>query len=125
LVEAVRVGVCGSDVHSGLRPQQSVAILGAGTIGLMTLAPARRAGPGRIVVTDMVERKRAAALDLGADAAVDATHPDLVAAVRAELGESADVVFDCVAIQPTMNAAIGMALKNGTVVIVVGVPWPT
>jgi threonine dehydrogenase-like Zn-dependent dehydrogenase len=73
----------------------------------------------------MVERKRAAALDLGADAAVDATHPDLVAAVRAELGESADVVFDCVAIQSTMNAAIGMALKNGTVVIVVGVPWPT
>lgn len=123
--QAVLIEPLSTPVHavriSGLRPGQSVAILGAGTIGLMTLAAARRAGAGRIVVTDIVERKRAAARRLGADAAVDAAHPDLVTAVRAELEESADVVFDCVAIQSTMNAAIGMALKNGTVVVV-GVP---
>ena len=41
--------------------------------------------------------------------------------MRAGLGESADVVFDCVAIGPTVNAAIQMADKGGTVVVV-GVP---
>jgi threonine dehydrogenase-like Zn-dependent dehydrogenase len=41
--------------------------------------------------------------------------------VRAALGESADVVFDCVAIQSTVTQAVGMALKGGTVVVV-GVP---
>jgi threonine dehydrogenase-like Zn-dependent dehydrogenase len=41
--------------------------------------------------------------------------------VRADLGESADVVFDCVAIQSTMDQAIAMAIKGGTVVVV-GVP---
>jgi hypothetical protein len=74
---------------------------------------------GRIVVTDMVERKRPPRSH-SAPKPQSSTHSDLVAAVRAELGESADVVFDCVAIQSTMNAAIGMALKDGTVVVVGG-----
>ena len=41
--------------------------------------------------------------------------------VRQALGESADVVFDCVADQGTIRQAIGMANKGGTVVVV-GVP---
>jgi threonine dehydrogenase-like Zn-dependent dehydrogenase len=52
---------------------------------------------------------------------VDATAPDAAARVRAELGESADVVFDCVAEQSTMDQALAIADKGGTV-IVVGVP---
>ena len=47
--------------------------------------------------------------------------PDVAAQVRAALGESADVVFDCVAVKSTTLSAIDMALKGGTVVIV-GVP---
>ena len=58
---------------------------------------------------------------LGASAAIDAAAPDVVVQVRQALGESADVVFDCVAIEPTVRQAIGMASKGGTVVIV-GVP---
>jgi threonine dehydrogenase-like Zn-dependent dehydrogenase len=46
---------------------------------------------------------------------------DVVGQVRAALGESADVVFDCVAIQATIVAAIHLATKGGTVAIV-GVP---
>jgi threonine dehydrogenase-like Zn-dependent dehydrogenase len=41
--------------------------------------------------------------------------------VRDALGESADVVFDCVAEQSTMTQALAMANKGGTVVVV-GVP---
>jgi threonine dehydrogenase-like Zn-dependent dehydrogenase len=52
---------------------------------------------------------------------VDATAPDAAGRVRAALGESADVVFDCVAEQSTMDQAIAMADKGGTVVVV-GVP---
>jgi threonine dehydrogenase-like Zn-dependent dehydrogenase len=73
------------------------------------------------VVTDLLESKRERALKLGADAVVDGSSPDVADRVREELGESADVVFDCVAIQPTVNQAIEMALKGGTVVVV-GVP---
>ena len=52
---------------------------------------------------------------------MDATAADAVEQVREALGESADVVFDCVAEQSTMAQAIGMANKGGTVVVV-GVP---
>jgi 2-desacetyl-2-hydroxyethyl bacteriochlorophyllide A dehydrogenase len=100
---------------------KTVAILGAGTIGLLTLAVARHQQPARIVVTDVRADKRERALRLGADDALDATIGDLPGAVRALLGESADVVFDCVSVQPTITAAIAIADKGGTV-IVVGVP---
>jgi len=100
---------------------RTVAILGAGTIGLLALAAARHFGARRVVMTDMLPAKRALALELGADAVVDASGADVVAEVRAALGESADVVFDCVANRFTVTQAIEMALKAGTVVIV-GVP---
>jgi 2-desacetyl-2-hydroxyethyl bacteriochlorophyllide A dehydrogenase len=100
---------------------KAVAILGAGSIGLLVLAVARARGASRIVVSDVLENKRAKALALGADAVVDATAEDVVAQVRTALGESADVVFDCVAIQSTLDQAVGMALKGG-IVIVLGVP---
>lgn len=100
---------------------KTVAILGAGTIALLVLAVARYRGASRIVMTDVLESKRQLALDLGADAALDAADPDIAVAVIAELGETADVVFDCVSIQPTVDSAIEMVGKGGTVVIV-GVP---
>lgn len=100
---------------------KAVAIIGAGTIGLFVLKAARHAGARRIVMTDMLESKRNRAVRLGADAVVDAGRPDSADAVRDELGESADVVFDCVAIQSTVDQAMRIAMKGGTVMIV-GVP---
>jgi 2-desacetyl-2-hydroxyethyl bacteriochlorophyllide A dehydrogenase len=100
---------------------RTVAILGAGTIGLLTLAAARHAGAARIAVTDLQPGKRQLAQRLGADSVFDAAAPDLVNAVRDDLGTSADIVFDCVSIQSSINQAIAMAVKGGTVVVV-GVP---
>lgn len=100
---------------------KAVVILGAGTIGLFVLAAARAAGARTIVMTDMLEEKRERALRLGADAVFDAADPESVTRIREYLGESADVVFDCVALQPTVDQACHLADKAGTVMIV-GVP---
>lgn len=100
---------------------KAVAVLGGGTIGLLVLAVLKARGVRRIVVTDVLPAKRDRALSLGADVAVDAAAADVVDQVRDALGESADVVFDCVAIQSTVRSAIAMADKGGTVVVV-GVP---
>jgi 2-desacetyl-2-hydroxyethyl bacteriochlorophyllide A dehydrogenase len=100
---------------------RTVAILGAGTIGLLTLAAARHAGAARIAVSDIVAAKRELAGELGADSVHDAAGSDLVRAIRADLGTSADVVFDCVSVQRSFDQAIAIALKGGTVVVV-GVP---
>ena len=100
---------------------RSVAIIGAGTIGLLVLIVARHHGAARIAVSEPLAAKRELALRLGADSVFDAADPDTVRAIRADLGESADIVFDCVAVQGTVDQAIGMAVKGGTVVVV-GVP---
>ena len=100
---------------------RSVAVLGAGTIGLLTLAVLRAHGAGKVVSTDPLPAKRDRAAALGADATIDATAPDVAGQVRTALGGSADVVFDCVSVQSSVDQAIAIADKGGTVVIV-GVP---
>jgi 2-desacetyl-2-hydroxyethyl bacteriochlorophyllide A dehydrogenase len=99
---------------------KAVAVLGAGTIGLLVLAVLRAHGARRVAITDVMPAKRDKARQLGADATIDAA-ADAAEQVRAALGESADIVVDCVAIQPTVRQAIAIADKGGTVVIV-GVP---
>ena len=100
---------------------RSIAVLGAGTIGLLTLAVLRAHGAGTVVSTDpnLAKRQRAAAL--GADATIDARSPDVTGQVREALGGSADIVFDCVSVQSSLDQAIAIADKGGTV-MVVGVP---
>lgn len=124
-LQAVLVEPLATPVHavrlSGGVAGRTVVIIGAGTIGLLVLAAARHDGARVVVMTDPLPSKRERALRLGADAVVDATRPDATAEIRAELGESADVVFDCVAIQPTVDQAVSLASKGG-VVMIVGVP---
>jgi 2-desacetyl-2-hydroxyethyl bacteriochlorophyllide A dehydrogenase len=100
---------------------RSVAVLGAGTIGLFALAVLRAHGAGKIISTDPNPSKRARAAALGADVTIDARSPDVARQVRETLGGSADIVFDCVAVQSSMDQAIAIADKGGTVVVV-GVP---
>lgn len=120
LIEPLSTPVHAARLAGGLQGK-TVAILGCGTIGLLTLAAVRHFGAGTVVMTDVREDKRALALRLGADHVVDASAADAPQQVRAALGESADVVFDCVANQLTVAQAVAMALKAGTV-MVVGVP---
>jgi 2-desacetyl-2-hydroxyethyl bacteriochlorophyllide A dehydrogenase len=100
---------------------RDIAVLGAGTIGLFTLAVLRAHGAGKVVTTDPLPAKRERATALGADVTVDASTPDVAGQVRKALGGSADIVFDCVAIQSSITQAITIADKGGTVVVV-GVP---
>ncbi|SNY49761.1 zinc-dependent alcohol dehydrogenase [Paractinoplanes atraurantiacus] len=100
---------------------KTVAVLGAGPIGLLTLLTSRVYGATSVVMTARSAANRERALSFGASAAVDATAPGAVEQVRQALGESADVVFDCVATQSSITQALGLAAKGGTVVVV-GVP---
>lgn len=117
LVEPLSTPVHAARIAGDLEGK-AVAILGAGTIGLLMLAAVRHRGARRVVVTDLSPHKRERAQRLGADATVDPTDPDAAAQVRELLGESGDVVFDCVAVQSTMDQAVTIASKAGTVVVV-------
>ncbi|MFJ6465942.1 zinc-binding dehydrogenase [Streptomyces sp. NPDC091387] len=105
---------------------RTVAVLGAGPIGLLVLAAARHAGAARIVVTDLLDTKRERAVRLGADGAVPADAAGLAAEARDILDGPADVVFDCVAREQSMAQAIDLVDKGGRIIVVgVGAPGPT
>lgn len=100
---------------------RTVAVLGAGTIGLLTLLTARASGAVATAITDPIGAKRVLALELGADLAVDPAQDHAVRRIRDGLPWRPDVVFDCVASQSSIDQAIALALKGGTVVVE-GVP---
>ncbi len=67
----------------------------AGGVGSLAVQLARIFGAGRIIATASTEEKRALALELGADAAIDPNADDLAAALReANGGDRVDVVLE-------------------------------
>lgn len=79
-----------------LRPGESVVVhAGAGGVGSLAVQLARRWGAGHVIASASNEEKRALALELGADAAIDSRSEDLTAAiVEANDGRRADVVLE-------------------------------
>ena len=67
----------------------------AGGVGSLAVQLAKRYGAGRVIATASSEDKRALALELGADAAVDANEEELAAALReANGGNKVDIVLE-------------------------------
>ena len=108
-----------------------VAVLGAGTLGLCTVAALRRlALPGTVIAGAKHAAQRRLAEDLGADVAVE---PDGVAravrrqtrslAVDGRLTGGADVVVDCVGSEDSLAQALAVVRPKGTIVLV-GMPGP-
>jgi NADPH2:quinone reductase len=72
-----------------------VVISGAGGVGSLAVQLAKPFGAGRVIATASTEEKRALALSLGADAAVDPGVEDLKAAlIEANDGNQVDVVLE-------------------------------
>jgi NADPH2:quinone reductase len=79
-----------------LAPGECVVVqAAAGGVGHIAVQLGKAFGAGRVIGTASTEEKRALALELGADAAVDAGREDLAdALVEANLGEPVDVVLE-------------------------------
>ncbi|GIX48466.1 MAG: 2,3-butanediol dehydrogenase [Candidatus Tectimicrobiota bacterium] len=102
-----------------LQPGDTVAVVGAGPIGLLVLQAARSCGAARVFVVEPVAGRRRLAEALGAEAALDPT----AVAVDREIhqrtgGLRAEVVFECVGTPPAVETAVKLAGKGGRVVLV-------
>lgn len=91
----------------------NVLVVGAGTIGLLTLLSARLKGAGTIFVTDMSEHRLALARDLGADVTINIKERDPVATIKAATdGWGVDCAIEAVGISPAVQQAHA-ATRNG------------
>jgi L-iditol 2-dehydrogenase len=95
---------------------ETVAVFGAGAIGLLTVACLKMAGAGRIWAIEPVAHRREMATQMGADVPLAPDH-----AVRQILsdtgGRGVDCAMDCAAKGDTINWAIQAACNGGRVVL--------
>jgi alcohol dehydrogenase len=102
-------------LNGGVRPGDTVVIVGAGPIGLGVVMTAQLYSPLQIVVVDPVESRRAAALALGADHAVS-PEDDVAALVRGLTdGLGADVTIEAVGLPATFDLAVALVRPGGRV----------
>jgi threonine dehydrogenase-like Zn-dependent dehydrogenase len=105
--------------RSGVRVGDTVAVLGAGPVGLLCLQVARAQGAGRIYVSEPSQARAKAAVASGADRVFDPTQCDIVSEmVSLTEGSGPHVVFECAAAHRTLEQALEMARPHGRVVVV-------
>ncbi|MEV6131026.1 zinc-binding dehydrogenase [Streptomyces violaceusniger] len=109
----------GALVHvGGLQRGSSVAVVGAGGVGLSTVAVAKALGAGRVVAVDVADDRLRAALRLGATEVVNAAKADPVDAVRDITGGGADLVLEAIGQPSTFRQATEMAADGGRCVMI-------
>ncbi|MFJ7903666.1 zinc-dependent alcohol dehydrogenase family protein [Streptomyces sp. NPDC096198] len=108
---AYEVGV----LNGHVRPGDTVAVVGAGPIGLAAIATARLFAPERIIAVDLAATRLDAAKHLGADALADASQDpgQLVADLTDGLG--ADVVIEAVGVPESFELCTRMVRPGGHV----------
>ena len=131
--EAVLVEPTACAVHAalsaGVEPGDSVAVVGAGTLGLTTIAALRHVTqPGTVLAGAKHPHQRQLAEQVGADVVVPPEQ--LGRAVRrqsrslslsGQLTSGADVVIDCVGSAESIGQSLGMVRPRGRVLLV-GMP---
>jgi 2-desacetyl-2-hydroxyethyl bacteriochlorophyllide A dehydrogenase len=101
--------------QAGVRPGDSVAVLGLGPVGLCAVQAAKAAGAAKVIAIDTVEDRLRIAESFGADA-VHLTEDDPRAAVKAATeGRGVDAAIDAVGHEDALELAARVTRKAGTV----------
>ena len=102
-------------LNGGVKPGDTVAIVGAGPIGLAAVMTAKLYTPGRIIVIDLADARLAKAKEFGADVTINNGREDAVKIVM-ELtgGLGADVSIEAVGVPSTFELAAELIRPGGT-----------
>jgi len=112
--------------EAGIKLGDTVAIIGAGPIGLLHLLTAKKRGAGKIISIDLVEERLAFAMKLGADETINAGKENAVEKVRQLTdGYGADIVIEAIGLPETWEQAFKLVRKGGTVLEFGGCPSGT
>jgi S-(hydroxymethyl)glutathione dehydrogenase / alcohol dehydrogenase len=116
---AVLTGIGAALNTAAITPGDAVAVVGCGGVGLNVIQGARIAGADVIVAVDVHPAKLDMARTLGATHTVDASRTDPANAVRDLTGQrGADVAFEVLGHQRTVEQTVEMTRRGGQVVLV-------
>jgi len=113
LIEPLACCIRGID-QAGIRFGDTVAIIGAGPIGLILLQLARLAGASMLIQTDMEDARLKMARKLGADYVINITEEDPVKAIkRLTNGYGTDVAIEAVGSPKAITQAMRATRRGG------------
>ena len=101
---------------------ETALVIGAGPIGLLTIAVLKISGIRRVWASEPMAHRRELARAVGADAVFDPREADPAAVVMNDTGRrGVDMVFDCATKDDTVNQSLHAA-RNAGRVIITGIP---
>lgn len=114
--EAVLLEPLAAALHAAklaeIKRQDSLAILGAGTIGLLLLQVVKSFGVRKVAITDVCNFPLEVARNLGADRVINASE------VKSQEIESVDITFECVGgSAPTIKQAFEVTSCHGKIIL--------
>ncbi len=117
MLEAVAVAIHGVSL-ARITAESTALVVGAGTIGVLTLQALRAAGCKRVFVSDVDATRLKLARELGATEVLLADQDVTAQILQRTGGVGVDVAIEAVGRNETVSAAIASVRKGGTVVLV-------
>ena len=130
-IELDRAALIGCGVTTGvgavlntakIEAGSTVAVFGAGGVGLSAIQGARIGGARQIIAVDVVESKLATARELGATHVVDASSRDPVEAILDMTGGGVDYSFEAIGLKVAAEQCFECIRPGGTATIIGMIP---
>ena len=103
-------------LNGKVQPGDTVAVVGAGPIGLSAILGAKLFSPGHVVAIDLADARLEAAKRFGADVTINNGHEDAVAIVQALTdGLGADVAIEAVGVPESFELCTELVRPGGHV----------
>lgn len=117
LVEPLSVGLSAAD-RGNIRPGETVVILGAGCIGLVTLQAAKAHGAGKVIITDVLPTRLESAKRMGGIPVLASRKGSTEEIISLTGGQGAQVVVDCCGKSQTLQQSLTISRPGGRIVVV-------
>ena len=113
---AVQTGVGAAVNTAGVRPGESVAVIGLGGVGLSCLLGCVVAGAGQIIAVDLSADKLGLARQLGATHTINASDASALEELRDLTHGGVDWAFEMAGAIPSLEFAVAAAARGGGIV---------
>src|SRR5438445_3298612 len=97
------------------RPGSTILVLGSGVAGLLHIKLAKAAGAAKVIATDVVDFRKAAARKSGADVVIDGREDVPTRVKEANEGNLADLVITCTGAPKAIAQGLASVDRGGTV----------